>query len=69
MDWISVKDRLPEDGEHVIAYCITPNNDEWHVEPLLYQTTSWTYLFAYNEGYGYASKVSHWMALPQAPNE
>lgn len=72
MKWISVKDSLPEDEQHVIGFCSTGNNPVLHVEPLLYQTyvkgdPSWAYLFAYNEGYDYATRVTHWMPLPDAP--
>ena len=72
MNWISVKDRLPKESEHVIGYCRTNINPEWHVEPLLFDIYDkkelWAYLFAY-KGYDYAIEISHWMPLPEPPKD
>lgn len=72
-EWISIKDKLPEDGEHVIGYCKTHLEPQYHVEPLLFQIYDekpiWAYLFAFNEGYGYAEYVTHWMPLPEPPKD
>ena len=73
MEWISVKDRLPEEETHVIGFCRTCFDKQLHVEPLLFQINErkhlWAHLFAYNEGYSYAIEVTHWMPLPSPPNQ
>lgn len=76
--WINAKHDLPKIdkgkyGKHVIGYCRTSHNPEWHVEPLLYIEEDgnhlWAYLFAYNQGYNYAEEVSLWTPLPDPPKE
>ena len=67
MKWLRVKDELPPLDVHVIGYCRTPHEKEFHVEPLLYEGRNWAYLFACNEGYGYAIEVTHWAPLPPPP--
>ncbi len=73
-EWINVKDRLPKHREHVIGYCMTKEDPNFHVEPLLFEChensyITWAYLFAYNEGYAYAREVTHWMHLPEPPED
>lgn len=63
MEWISVKDRLPEDGIRVLTYAdngamfAATHNDGWYVD---------------TGEYYYASPlaiITHWMPLPDAPKE
>ena len=57
-EWISVKDRLPEDGALVVTYSV-PNRRISHCECLKSYVTQ----------YGNYSKVTHWMPLPALPTE
>jgi hypothetical protein len=64
LQWISVKDRLPETNE----LCIV--NTEWRaIVPALYGNESWIF----DEGQGWSEKVlsyvSHWMPLPEPPKD
>ena len=65
MKWISVEDRLPDDdsGYRVLVYC----ND------IVY---SWIQILHYNKkhflkegGEEFPCIVTHWMPLPERPNE
>lgn len=70
-EWISVKDRLPEDGQKVLAfgggerryYCVAKffkhfndGGDFWH-------------LGAKDRKYSPGYKITHWMPLPEPPKE
>lgn len=57
-EWISVKDRLPEDGELVVTY-----------SDLNKRVSSCECLKSYVTQYGNYSKVTHWMPLPAPPTE
>ena len=65
MEWISVKDKLPEIEEYVIAYSPTFEDSifaKLEYENNLSQNTNWTCN-------GWASiYVTHWMPLPNSPN-
>lgn len=78
MDWISVKDRLPDvdtcpgkfyERVHVIAY-----NGEY-VLPAIYERTNWPgkklqYRWKYCWGRTYDDPpITHWIPLPTAPKE
>ena len=61
-EWISVKDRLPEEKVNCIvhykhAYC--DNDDYWEIGICFYDGEK----FQINPAY----KVTHWMPLPQLP--
>lgn len=51
--WISVKDRLPEDGDEVIVVSNGKPCASWHE--------------AGDFGWAVGGKVTHWMPLPEAP--
>jgi hypothetical protein len=57
-EWISVKDRLPEDGDVVVTYSV-PNRRISHCECLKSYVTQ----------YGNYAEITHWMPLPAPPNE
>ncbi len=61
-EWISVKDRLPEEKVNCIvhykhAYC--DNDDYWAIGVCFYDCEKFQIGLAY--------KVTHWMPLPQPP--
>jgi hypothetical protein len=65
--WISVKDRLPDDGQTVafVVDCKNPNWDHLHGRVL-----GGLYLGTKNGGFsvpGLTVNASHWMPLPAAP--
>jgi hypothetical protein len=62
--WISVKERLPEDGQKIIA--TFRDNGGRVVDQARYNNgefdfASWAYVWGDN--------VTHWMPLPQSPEE
>lgn len=59
MEWISVKERLPEPKERILAYC--PNMTEADIGPVSVQ---WGWTCKQKR-----SDISHWMPLPESPNE
>lgn len=72
--WISVKDRLPEDGVGwtMVYGCIL---SRWSVQPGFYdrQREEWISRFINEyedeEGYARLESVTHWMPLPEPPKE
>jgi hypothetical protein len=55
--WISVKDRLPDEGENVLTYGARPFYDVFYVNRLIDKKNGeWLY-----------DGVTHWMPLPQKP--
>ena len=71
--WISVKERLPEDGQVVLTSC-----EQGKVfllrkvsEEFLGGTLLWKYCCGYDkdlaEGESYCYEISHWMPLPKPP--
>ena len=62
--WISVKKRLPEDGQKIIA--AFRNSGGWIVDQARYGNgefdfASWAYVWDDN--------ITHWMPLPEPPKE
>jgi len=70
--WISVKERLPEEGFGwtMVYGCIL---SRWAVQPGFYDkdTSEWVSRFiggdGDKEGYAPFESVTHWMRLPEAP--
>ena len=61
MEWISVKDKLPDDNERVIAY--RPNEAD---------VSAYKYCVIWGWGVKMSMKhrgISHWMKLPEPPKE
>lgn len=61
--WISVKDRLPNDGQDVLAYLY--NGEETRIAPCNYDKGTW-YDCVMNCTVAINS-ITHWMPLPELP--
>lgn len=68
-EWISVKDRLPDDDELVLVYT---KDNVMSVCPLVianaFANLKNLKVWEDNNGY-YVSDVTHWMPLPEPPKE
>jgi len=62
MEWISVKEKLPEDNERVLIFENRYNNQ---YTALYYKERNWFIV----KDYMPAEDVSHWMPLPKPPKE
>ena len=65
--WISVKDRLPEDGTRVMAYVNGWHEVAWHRKSI----REWQFRdeIAFNNETNTYGLVTHWMPLPEPPEE
>lgn len=61
-NWISVKDRLPENGQYVIVW------DHGYASDFVTMARFESNKF-WNDAFDRKSNVSHWMPLPETPNE
>lgn len=70
-NWISVKDRLPQNSERVLAYC--EKTKKYFVGNVTYRCFSdevyWRHEWARGAMYTVTSKVTHWMPLPEPPQK
>ena len=64
-EWISVKDRLPEDGGYVV--CIAKRNPFSRFMPMVARIEKNGWVNPMTEQY--ISEVTHWMPLPPAPED
>ena len=62
-EWISVKDRLPEDGEYVV--CIAKRNPFSRFMPMVARIEKNGWANPITEQY--ISEVTHWIPMPQPP--
>ena len=62
MKWISVKDRLPDDGDKVISY----RKELGFVTACIYLLGEFQYL-DYGKFNPLGGVVTHWMPLPEPP--
>ena len=62
-EWISVKDRMPEDGRYVV--CIAKRNPFSRFMPMVARIEKNGWVNPITEQY--ISEVTHWMHLPQPP--
>lgn len=81
MEWISVKDRLPEPEQLVLAVLDKPCerlNYPYKEDVLLLFRIGHNYITGYeinwerpfgSETVNYNNKVTHWMPIPQLPNK
>lgn len=61
MDWISVKDRLPDERRRCLIYGEKHIGIGNYVEPFWYEDE-------WDRGYG-CPEITHWMPLPKPPKE
>lgn len=64
MNWISVKDRLPECGKRYLAQIIEPHFGAKIIDILWYDSGIWVY-----DGMPVHANVTHWTPLPEPPKE
>ena len=62
-EWISVKDRLPEDGEYVV--CIAKRNPFSRFMPMVARIEKNGWANPITEQY--ISEITHWIPMPQPP--
>ena len=71
-EWISVKDRLPDDEKEVLCWYLSGDGNCYHTIGVCLQETYgnvWSTEADRDEcGYG-CEKVTHWMPLPEPPKE
>lgn len=65
MDWISVKDRLPEKNKSVIGWYKDNPFSNFCVEIVSWNGKGWVCTY----GKHYVTAVSHWLPLPPPPKE
>lgn len=65
MNWISVKDRLPEDEEAVLVYYRFDDESKMSFYGILTYYVDEPYPHWQHEGIGL--KITHWMPLPEPP--
>lgn len=64
-DWISVKDRLPNNDEIVLAHCHQIQTPA----VLRFQHDKNDYLWMWPNLIGQVLNVTHWMPLPEPPKD
>ena len=64
MEWISVKDRLPEKEKEVLVYWTNTSQCKRHYEIIYYTGDHW---FCLDDKVRPWIKVTHWMPLPEPP--
>ncbi len=81
MEWISVRDRLPEPYDFVLVFATTKGTNEPRpisLARLLLGGVNWQFLYQYKDGSGAGvyqdlewhiecEEITHWMPLPRAP--
>lgn len=71
-EWISVKDRLPEYGQHCLLLIPTsiPFMVCGYVEETDFRFNDCSICDQYGDSIGYeADCITHWMSLPEPPND
>jgi hypothetical protein len=63
MNWIDVKDRLPEHGILTSSYVLTINS-YGHIDCLDFIYKNW-----YKDNIPEETYITHWMPLPEPPNK
>lgn len=68
MEWISVKDRLPEKGQEVTAWRMF-GGDYWHYQIITFWIEKRTPCWRYQDNWVSFHSITHWMPLPKPPKE
>ena len=66
MDWISVKERLPNQSMHVLVYPVHTFDDK--SDPRVEYSWFNGEVFTLDEGWNPLDGVTHWMPLPEPPS-
>lgn len=62
MEWISVNDRLPDDGQEVVTY----KNGIYEIQKYEKRRNGW---ISRSYWFWTMATVTHWMPLPEPPKE
>ena len=65
MEWISVKDRLPEEGVPVLVTGVVKKGDHPYLVDYIYKDDWFWWPMNYNRTRGFV--ITHWMPLPEPP--
>jgi hypothetical protein len=65
MEWISVKDRLPDQSMYVLVYPVYARDDK--TDPRVEHSWFNGKEFTLDEGWSPLKGVTHWTPLPDAP--
>jgi hypothetical protein len=69
-NWISVKDRLPEQEVDVLACCISKGGKNTSFEKYeTYHAIERLLPFGFRSDLFFNAEVTHWMPLPEPPEE
>jgi len=69
MEWISVKDRLPEEGKEVLSINVNDIYPEYRIDYTVeFDNIDQPYIWA-RRLLREMDKVTHWMPLPKPPEE
>lgn len=69
-EWISVKDRVPENGQEVLASGLNYNEGPArHYGVLKYNSGEFAFIDDENGIYDVWEYITHWMSLPEPPNK
>ena len=63
-EWTSVKNRMPESGKRYLVQIIEPLFGSKIIDIIRYDKGVWTY-----DGMPVQANVTHWMPLPEPPEE
>ena len=66
-EWISVKDRLPEDGQSCIYVIHIPKKNEWKLDYGEWQAKENVFYGEYIDYRDLSWTLTHWMPLPEPP--
>lgn len=68
-DWISVKDKLPEEGKRILAYAKKDENSDFpYLDSSYFEADQYGGLF-YENVDGCRINVTHWMPLSTPPKD
>lgn len=65
MEWISVKDRMPEPNTQVLGWYKDNPFSKFCPEVVSWNGNGWVFVY----GRRYVTAVTHWMPLPEPPKE